>query len=337
MTPERTIVPPSSTVHVGTADARARARAALARFGPDDADLAARAVVAGDASGWPEFGLALLVRELRAHPAPPGSASPGSAWTEGPSTGNAPGTDPVLSTGATATLDARHVPGPVALAAAARLAGDRARRQGVGVVAVRHAGGTGRVGAYVRALAEGGLVGVALAHSGPTVAPYGGTAAVVGTNPVAVAVPRTGADGSLVLDAATSALTLAGVRRHGRDGSPLPEGAALDAAGRPTRDAGEIAAILPAGLLGSLLGLTVEALAGLVTGARGDAEGRGLWVLALDPRAFGADDLADRTEHLVRDWSEAGGHVPGSRPDAAEFDVDRDVWDALGELAEAGA
>ena len=327
MTPERTIVPPSSTVHVGTADARARARAALARFAADDADLAARAVVAGDASGWPEFGLGLLVRELRAHPAPPGS----------PSTGSTPDTEPVLSTGATATLDARHVPGPVALAAAARLAGDRARRQGVGVVAVRHAGGTGRVGAYVRALAEGGLVGVALAHSGPTVAPYGGTAAVVGTNPVAVAVPRTGADGALVLDAATSALTLAGVRRHGRDGSPLPEGAALDAAGRPTRDAGEIAAILPAGLLGSLLGLTVETLAGLVTGARGDDEGRGLWVLALDPRAFGADDLPDRAEHLVRDWSDAGGHVPGSRPDAAEIDVDRDVWDALGELAEAGA
>lgn len=314
-------MPPSRAVRVTTAAALDRARAALAPFGTADADLAARAVIAGDASGWPEFGVALLVRELRAHAGAPAPAG-------------AQGAEPVLSTGATATVDARDLPGPVALAAATRLAGDRARRQGVGVVAVRHAGGTGRVGAYVRALAEDGLVGVALAHSGPTVAPYGGSAAVVGTNPLAVAVPRAagGTHRALVLDAATSALTLAGVRRHGRDGSPLPEGAAVDAAGLPTRDPGQIAAILPAGLLGSLLGLTVETLAGLVTGARGDAEGRGLWVLALDPRAFGTDDLPERAERLSREWSDAGGHVPGSRPDADEVDVDRDAWDALGEL-----
>ncbi|MCR1983019.1 Ldh family oxidoreductase, partial [Cellulosimicrobium cellulans] len=199
----------------------------------------------------------------------------------------------------------------------------------VGVVAVRHAGGTGRVGAYVRALAEDGLVGVALAQSPATVAPYGGTAPVVGTNPLAVAVPRAGQGRALVVDAATSAVTLADARRHAREGASLPDGAALGPDGEPTRDAGAVGALLPAGLLGSLLGLTVEMLAGLVTGARGDAVGRGLWVLALDPRAFGADDLADRADRLGDDWTRAGGRVPGARPDADAFDVDRDVWDAL--------
>ncbi|MGO2702430.1 MAG: hypothetical protein ACTIAJ_17140, partial [Cellulosimicrobium funkei] len=108
-----------------------------------------------------------------------------------------------------------------------------------------------------------------------------------------------------------------------------PDGAALGPDGEATRDAGAVGALLPAGLLGSLLGLTVEALAGLLTGARGDAVGRGLWVLALDPRAFGAEDLADRADRLGDDWERAGGRVPGARPDAETFVVDRDVWDAL--------
>ncbi len=99
---------------------------------------------------------------------------------------------------------------------------------------MRHAGGTGRVGAYVRALAEDGLVGVALAQSPATVAPYGGTAPVVGTNPLAVAVPRAGRGRALVVDAATSAVTLADARRRAREGTPLPDGAALGPDGEPT-------------------------------------------------------------------------------------------------------
>lgn len=310
-------MPATPTVRVDAADARARARAALAAHDPADADLAARAVVAGDASGWPEFGLALLVRELRDARE---RTTTGRAGTGAPS---------AVVTGATATLDAYDLPGPVALAAAVRRAAELARGLGVGVVAVRHAGGTGRVGAYVRALAEDGLVGVALAQSPATVAPYGGTAPVVGTNPLAVAVPRAGQGRALVVDAATSAVTLADARRRAREGAPLPDGAALGPGGEVTRDAGAVRALLPAGLLGSLIGLTVEALAGLLTGARGDAVGRGLWVLALDPRVFGAEDLADRADRLGDDWTRAGGRVPGDRPDAEAFDVDRDVWDAL--------
>ena len=72
----------------------------------------------------------------------------------------------------------------------------------------------------------------------------------------------------------------------------------------------------------------MEALAGLLTGARGDAVGRGLWVLALDPRAFGAEDRADRADRLGDDWERAGGRVPGARPGAETFVVGRGVWAA---------
>lgn len=314
---------------VTSRQAFAAAREALWDFDPADAELASRAVVAGQASGWPEFGLGLLVRELHAHPGPEvGTALPSAHAARGR---EAPQTD-VLSGGhAVGSVDATDLPGPVALARATRLAGRLARRHGIGAVGVRHAGGTGRVGAYVRSLADEGLVGLAFAHSGPRVAPLGGVAPVVGTNPVAVAVPRPG--GALVLDVATSAITLAERARLERDGSPLPRGAAVDADGRATLDPTAAAALQPDGLLGSLLGLTVEVLAGLLTGARGDADGRGLLVLALDPAAFGSDDLSDRADRLADEWVLAGGHVPGSRPDPESFEVTDDVWDALVALA----
>ncbi|WP_340697051.1 hypothetical protein, partial [Cellulosimicrobium funkei] len=108
-------MPATLTVRVDAAAARARARAALAAHDPADADLAARAVVAGDASGWPEFGLALLVRELRDARERTATGRPG---TRAPS---------AVVTGATATLDAYALPGPVALAAAVRRAAGLSR------------------------------------------------------------------------------------------------------------------------------------------------------------------------------------------------------------------
>lgn len=330
-----------SAVRVSAADARARAGAALGRFVPAgsrdveeaDADLAARALVAGDASGWPEFGLAMLVREAAAHPSRTGTVplAPG-AGPPAPRDGDR--TAQPLAGGAVRLLDATALPGPLALAAAVRQAGDLARALGTGAVGVRHAGSTGRVGAYLRTLADDGLIGMVLAHSGPRVAPFGGSAAVVGTNPLALAAPR--ADGALVVDAATSAITLAELHRHRADGTPLPVGAALDEAGGPTRVAGATAALLPGGLLGSLLGLVVETLAGALVGAREDPPGRGLLVVAFDPLAFGTPDLPDQVERLSRQWVEAGGHVPGSRPEQADFDVDSGVWATLGALAERG-
>lgn len=236
--------------------------------------------------------------------------------------------------GAVRLLDATGLPGPLALAAAVRQAGGLARALGIGAVGARHAGGTGRVGAYLRDLADDGLIGLVLAHSGPRVAPFGGSAAVVGTNPLALTVPR--AEGAVVVDAATSAITLAELHRHRADGTPLPVGAAVDKAGVPTRAGDAAATLLPAGLLGSLLGLVVESLAGALLGAREDPPGRGVLVIAFDPIAFGTPDLADQVERLSGQWAEAGGHVPGSRPEASDFDVDAGVWAALGTLAEPG-
>src|SRR5712691_4674975 len=114
------------------------------------------------------------------------------------------------------------------------------------------------------------------ASSGSSVAPYGGTRPVLGTNPIAVALP--GADGPLVLDMGTSAFMATELQLRARLGQELPEGVAIDRDGRPTRDADEArrGALLPfGGHKGFGLGLIVQAF-GLLGGAAlvpGDDDG----------------------------------------------------------------
>jgi len=116
-------------------------------------------------------------------------------------------------------------------------------------------------------IARADLVAIHTASSGGAVAPYGGTRPVLGTNPIAFAIP--GAEGPLVLDMGTSAFMATELQLRARLGQELPEGVAIDRDGRPTRDANEArqGALLPfGGHKGFGLGLIVQAF-GLLGGA----------------------------------------------------------------------
>ena len=116
-------------------------------------------------------------------------------------------------------------------------------------------------------IARADLVAIHTASSGAAVAPHGGSGPVLGTNPIAFALP--GADGPLVLDMGTSAFMGTDLALRVRLGTPLPEGVAIDREGRPTRDAKEArdGALLPfGGHKGFGLGLIVQAF-GLLGGA----------------------------------------------------------------------
>src|SRR5260370_1436873 len=120
---------------------------------------------------------------------------------------------------------------------------------------------------FVEMIAKADLVAIHTASSGSSVAPYGGTRPVLGTNPIAFALP--GAGGPVVLDMGTSAFMATELQLRARLGQPLPEGVAIDRDGQPTRDAGEAqrGALLPfGGHKGFGLGLIVQAF-GLLGGA----------------------------------------------------------------------
>ncbi|GHE48629.1 hypothetical protein GCM10017673_57900 [Streptosporangium violaceochromogenes] len=300
-----------------------RARALLVRVlapYPDDRAAVAEALVAAHLRGHPEFGLPLLDREL---------AGPGAACAA-----------PVLrGAGAARTLDARGVPGPVAMAAAVRHAGNVAVDLGVGLVAARSVTGTGRLAPYAAAQARSGRVALLLAHAPRAVAPHGGHTPVLGTNPIAYALPRAGGR-VLAADFTTAAMTQAELGRRRAAGEGLPAGAAVGRDGGAVTDPGAVGALLPAGgLLGTLAGLLVESLAGALLGQRDGASGRGVVALVVDPGFLGAEEPAGRIEALCREIAAAGGRVPGAAGEPAAggvIDVDDDVWLRLREHARCG-
>jgi len=109
-----------------------------------------------------------------------------------------------------------------------------ARASGIALVALGNSWMSGRSAHFVEAITRAGLVGIHTASPPPTVAPPGGTRPALGTNPLTVGLPGTGAP--VLLDMGTSAFMASDLLYRERMGETLPEGVAIDSAGRPTRD-----------------------------------------------------------------------------------------------------
>ncbi|MCS7283489.1 MAG: Ldh family oxidoreductase [Anaerolineae bacterium] len=175
----------------------------------------------------------------------------------------------VRERGATVLLDAQGGFGQVAGVHAMNLAIERARQHGVGLVAVRNANHFGIAAYYTMMALPHRMVGIAASNAAPSMAAWGGTTAVLGTNPVSVAIP-TGQDVDIVLDMASSVVARGKIRAAAAKGERIPLGWALDAEGRPTEDPqaalkGTLAPI--GGPKGYGLALVVDALAGVLTGS----------------------------------------------------------------------
>lgn len=194
--------------------------------------------------------------------------------------------------------------GQLAAGEAARQVAAAGREAGVAVATVTEVHHVGRLGRYVELAAAEGVVALAFCSTGPPggwVAPFGGRRAMVGTNPLAYAVPA-GAHPPIVADFSTSAAAEGRVRLARRNGLDVPEGWLIDAEGRATRDPGALyagGALLPAGgHRGYALALLVELLGGALAGAGcallGHSPGNGLVLVALDPAAW-----RDRTGFLA--------------------------------------
>jgi LDH2 family malate/lactate/ureidoglycolate dehydrogenase len=184
------------------------------------------------------------------------SSPAGMSWQQtGPSTG---------------TIDAKHGFGQIA----GRLAIDHAIRlaheTGVGIASVKDSNHFGAAGFYAARAADRGFLGFAYSNSMPKVAPHGGRHRLLGTNPFAFACPRRNRE-PLVIDLATGASAGSMVSHARRLGRPLPAGIALDGDGNPTTDPNQVdggGCLLPAaGAKGYCLGLLVEILSGVLTGA----------------------------------------------------------------------
>jgi uncharacterized oxidoreductase len=182
----------------------------------------------------------------------------------------------------------------------------RTRDGGLALGTMLHCGHIGRLGEYSERLAGEGLISMLMvnSHGGAVrVAPPGGKAPRLSTNPLAIGSPN--GKEPLVLDFSTSATAEGKVRVKKIAGQPVPDGWLLDSEGRPTNDPNTLygnppGTILPMGgaqaYRGFGLGLMIEILTGALSGgacARPvpyPRKGNCVFMLLIDPGRFGGAD-----------------------------------------------
>jgi (2R)-3-sulfolactate dehydrogenase (NADP+) len=223
-------------------------------------------------------------------------------------------------------IDAGHGFAYPALDAAIAALPEIAQGQGIAMAGIFRSHHCGAAGHPVERLAEAGLVALLFANTPAAIAPWGGSRAVFGTNPIAFACPVAAAP-PIVVDLSLSKVARGNIVAARQRGESIPEGWALDANGEPTTDpdAALRGTMLPLGdAKGTALALMVELLAGGLTGANYAAEassfldaegpppGTGQLIIAIDPAAFGAG--AGRFADLARAIeAQAGARLPGAR------------------------
>ena len=174
-----------------------------------------------------------------------------------------------------ALIDGDEGLGQVVGTFAMRLAIEKAKKTGIGVVVVRNSNHYGIAGYYALMAAKENLIGISMTNSRPLVAPTWGIERLLGTNPIALAAPME--DGYFLLDMATSVVPSGKLEVYRRKGKNIPEGWAMDKNGKITTDPEDFfagGALLPLGGFGELhgghkgygLSVMVDILSGLLSG-----------------------------------------------------------------------
>lgn len=178
-------------------------------------------------------------------------------------------------TPSTALMDNDGGLGAATATAAMELAIEKARQVGSGFVGVYDGRHYGMAAHYPMMALPHDMIGISVCNSRPWVAPTFGSKPMLGTNPIAVAVPA-GEERPLVLDMATSVVASGKFLLARRTGKKVPVGWAQDADGQFTDDPFapvEGGWLLPLGgrpetssYKGYGLGAVVDVLSGILTG-----------------------------------------------------------------------
>jgi L-2-hydroxycarboxylate dehydrogenase (NAD+) len=254
-----------------------------------------------------------------------------------------------------AVIDGDRGIGPLVGTKAIDAAAARAARTGVAVAAVHNANHLGMLAPYVeRAIERAGVVAIAMTTSEALVHPWNGTTAMLGTNPIAIGIPT---DPPVLLDMATSAVSMGRILSHRHRSTPLDSGWAIDADGRGTLDPEQAQAISPfGGAKGYGLALAIELIVGALTGSAlgqrvtGTLDStsvcnKGDVFIAVDTAALGADTTARLERYLseLRDSRALDGTrgvtIPGDRARSRrQYNMDHgieipdSVWEQIVDL-----
>ncbi|WP_266366959.1 Ldh family oxidoreductase [Tellurirhabdus rosea] len=231
-------------------------------FPESDAELAATILVNADLRGVDSHGVARLPGYVRLYDH--GRLNP------------TPAVRIVHETPSTAVLDGDRGVGLVVGPQAMQVAIEKARVAGTGWVAVRNSNHFGIAGHHAMLALEHDMIGIAMTNAAPLVAPTFSLDKLLGTNPIAVAVPARN-EPPFVADFATTAVAYGKLEIAQRKNQPVPTGWAQDADGQPTTDAHAVkngGGLLPLGSdrehgshKGYALGAIVDIFTGVLSGA----------------------------------------------------------------------
>ncbi|MGY3437989.1 MULTISPECIES: Ldh family oxidoreductase [unclassified Marinovum] len=224
-------------------------------------------------------------------------------------------------------VDARFGFAQPAFAAGLAPALAAARNAGVATLAVSHAHTCTALGFFTEQIAQQGMIGLGFTNASPIVAAPGGKARVIGTNPIAFAVPDGQGGVAVQFDQSTTAVALGRITMAKAAGEKIPEGWALDSDGNPTTDpeaalAGSL--VSAGGHKGWGFGVMAEVLAAALTGSvfsrdvkplkapEGAPHDLGQYYILIDPST--APDFAARMAALAEAVaSDPGTRLPGQR------------------------
>ncbi len=228
----------------------------------DDANLASDALVSADMRGVDSHGVARLSGYIR-------------LWEAG-RINMAPNIRVVHETPTTAVIDGDSGLGLVVGPRAMAIAMKKSREFGSGWTAVRNSNHFGIAGYHALLAVKQDMVGISMTNASPLVAPTFSTDRLLGTNPIAVAIPA-GNNPPFVADFATAAAANGKLEIRQRKNEPLPSGWVQTREGAESNDAHELkkgGALLPLGSdyehgshKGYCLGAIVDIFSAVFSGA----------------------------------------------------------------------
>lgn len=232
---------------------------------------------------------------------------------------------------------------------------EAAKENGISSLSVAHSHTCTSLGFFTEQIAAQGLIAIGCTNASRIVAPPGGNAPVLGTNPFAMSVPGSslGSAPAMHFDFSTSAVALGKITMAKAAGEKIPLGWAVDADGNPTDDpeaALQGALVSMGGYKGWGLGLMVELLAAGMTGSvnsldvvglklpDGTPHDLGQFYILIDPATHG-DTFGARLERVASAVeAQEGARIPGAaRKLMNPVPVPDALWELTCKLSERDA
>ena len=227
-----------------------------------DADTAARVLLSADLRGIDSHGVARLSGYIR-------------LWEAG-RINTTPNVRVVYETPSTAVVDGDAGLGLVVAPFAMKVAIDKAREVGTGWVSVKNSNHFGIAGIHAMMALKEEMIGMAMTNASALVAPTFSTERMLGTNPIAVAIPAN-EQPAFVADFATTTAANGKLEILQRKNADAPHGWVQDKEGNESNDANILkkqGALLPLGSdrehgshKGYALGSIVDIFSGVLSGA----------------------------------------------------------------------